>query len=89
MLRESIEIDKWSIGNKVAYMDLEIFKLHQKQENKFLYLPYHSALAEHSVNNYVVGKLNNTKEINFLCIKVKFYKCLLERDGNLLVCSIK
>ena len=49
MLRESITIDKWSIGNNVEYMDLEMFKgfnfhingkldikLHQKKdlENK-------------------------------------------------------
>ena len=25
MLRESITIDKWSIGNKIEYMDLKIF----------------------------------------------------------------
>ena len=63
-LRESITIDKWSIGNKIKYMDLEIFKgfnfhisskldlkLHQKKENKFLYLPYQSGHPIHSINN--------------------------------------
>ena len=73
MLRKSIKIDKWSIGNKVEYMDLEIFKgsrfytcgkmdikLHQINENKCLYLPYHSGHAEHSVNNYVIGELKIT-----------------------------
>ena len=47
MLQESITIDKWSIGNNIEYMDLEIFKgfnfhnskkldikLHQKKEKK-------------------------------------------------------
>ena len=80
MLQESIPIDNWSIGNKIKYIDLEIFKgfnfhingkldikLHQKKENKFLYLPYHSSHPIHSINNYIVGELkryirSNTKE---------------------------
>ena len=48
-LREITTIEKWSIGNKIKFMDLEIFKgfnfhncgeqdikLHQEKENKFL-----------------------------------------------------
>ena len=62
MSRESIKIDKWAIENKVENVDLEIFKgsgfcscgkldikLHQKKENKFLYLPYHSGHPKHSI----------------------------------------
>ena len=97
MLRESIKIDKWSIGNKVEYMDLKIYKgsrfftcgkmnvkLHQKKENKWLYLPHRSGHASHTIRNYVIGELkryvrSNTKEFNFLGIKVKFYERLLDR----------
>ena len=78
-------------------MDLEIFKgsrfdgsgkldinLHQKKENKFLYLPDHSGLEIHSINNLVVGELkryvrSNTKEVNVLGNKIKSYGRLLDR----------
>ena len=51
-LPKNIFIDKWQFGNKVAFMDLEIFKgknfyiggklsikVYQKQENKYMYIP--------------------------------------------------
>ena len=97
MLRESIKIDKWLIGNKGEYMDFEIFKgsrfyscgkvdikLHQKKRKQISYLPYHSGHTEHSVSNYVIDELkryiwSNTKEIDFLGIKVKFYELLPNR----------
>ena len=71
-LRESIKIDKWSIRNKVEYMDLEIYtgsrffkcrkmdlKLHQKKENKFLYLPYCSG---HTAHKSKIKSLGNSKD---------------------------
>ena len=94
----------------MEYMDLEIFKgsrfftcgkldikLHQKKENKFLYLPYHSGHAKNSIKNYVIEDLrryvrSNTKEIIFLGIKVKFMNVYWTGDsknGNSPVCSIK
>ena len=97
MLRETTKIDKWSIVTKIEYMDWEIFKgsrfysyskldikLHQKKENKILYLPEHSGHTRLSINNYVVGELkryvrSNTKEIIFWGIKINCYERVLDR----------
>ena len=82
-----VEIYKGSRFFACGKMDI---KLHQKKENKFLYLPkfvylqYWSGHASLSIRNYVIGELkryvrSNTKEINFLGIKIKFYAHLLDR----------
>ena len=51
LLRKTIKIDKWSYGTHMEYIDVNIQKvevfekgmfdirLHQKPENRFLYLP--------------------------------------------------
>ena len=52
-LRENIFINKWTVGNYVAYMDLYIFKgnnfldtgilsikVYQKPANRYMYIPY-------------------------------------------------
>ena len=96
MLRETIKIDNWTFGTRVEYMDLDMYKgsrfyecgifdvgLHQKPENKFLYLPDNSGHDKHTISNYVCGELKryireNTKEIIFLAVKVKFFRRLLD-----------
>ena len=67
---ENIFIDKWHFGNKVAFMDLYIFKgnnffitgklsikVYQKPENRYMYIPYKSAHPRHTIKNYVIGEL--------------------------------
>ena len=69
-LRENIFIDKWTVGNYVAYMDLYIFKgnnfldteilsikVYQKPENRYMYIPYKSAHPRHTIQNYVLREL--------------------------------
>ena len=95
MLRKTIKIDQWYFGSRVQYMDLDTYKgsrfyqygtfdigLHQKPENKFIYLPEKSDHAKHIITNFVSGKLKryvraNSKEINFLAVKVKFFRRFL------------
>ena len=53
-------------------------RLHQKPENKFLYFPAKSSHEKHTISNYMSGELkryvrSNSKEINFLAIKVMFF----------------
>ena len=76
-LRENIFIDKWHFGNKVAFMDLYIFKgnnffntgklsikVYQKPENRYMYIPYKSAHPRHTIKNYVTGELKRYVRIN-------------------------
>ena len=76
-LRENIFIDKWTFGNRVAYMDLYIFKgnnffhtgmlsikVYQKPENRYMYIPYKSAHPRHTIKNYVLGELKRYVRIN-------------------------
>ena len=62
----------------VEYMDLEIYRgsrcfekgmfgirLHQKPENKFLYLPDKSGHERHTISNYVSVGANKTGYIKF------------------------
>ena len=49
-----------------------------------IYLLYRSGHAKHSIKNYVVGELkryirSNTKEVNFMGLKIKFYERLRDR----------
>ena len=63
-LREHIFIDNWQFGNKVAFMDLEIFKgknfyicgklsikVYQKPENKYMYIPFRIKAHTHDIQS--------------------------------------
>ena len=95
LLRDTIKIDRWSYGTHVEF-NLEMFsgsrffekgmfdiRLHQKPENKFLYLPAKSGYEPHTISNYVSGELkkyarSNANKINFLAVKIKFFRRLLD-----------
>ena len=64
-LRKTVQIDKYNWGNALDYMDLFIYKvnefyedgklfvsIHQKETNKFMYIPYQSFPQRHSIKNY-------------------------------------
>ena len=70
-------IDKWHFGNKVALLNLYLFKsdnffitgklcmkVYQKLENSFMYILYKSARPRHTIKNYVVGELKRYMRIN-------------------------
>ena len=96
-LRKSIKIDKYTWGNALDYMDLFIYKgknfyedgklsvsIHQKETNKFMYIPYRSFHQRHTIKNYVWGELRryvryNTEEKNFKKLKVRFFLRLRNR----------
>ena len=96
-LRESIKIDKYNWGNALDYMDLFIYKgkdfyedgklsvsIHQKETNKFMYIPYRSYHQRHTIKNYVWGELKryvryNTEEKNFKKLRVRFFLRLRNR----------
>ena len=76
-LRKNIFIDKWTVGNYVAYMDLYIFKgnnfldtgilsikVYQKPANRYMYIPYKNAHTRHTIKNYVLGVLKRYVRIN-------------------------
>ena len=76
-LRENIFINKWTVGNYVAYMDLYIFKgnnfldtgilsikVYQKPANRYMYIPYKNAHTRHTIKNYVLGVLKRYVRIN-------------------------
>ena len=63
-LRKSINIDKWSFGNHVEYMDLYIYKgakfyssgfldfrIFQKEINRYMYIPQKSGHVSHTIKN--------------------------------------
>ena len=66
-LRESIKIDIYNWGNALDYMGLfntykgyEFYvdgklsvSIHQKEANKFMYIPYRSFHQRHTIKNYV------------------------------------
>ena len=78
-------------------MDLFIFKgdafnlddklsvsIHQKETNKFMYIPYRSFHQRHTIKNYVWGELKhyvryNTEEKNFKKLRTRFYLRLRNR----------
>ena len=96
-LRESIKIDKYTWGNALDYMDMFIYKrkkfyedgklsvsIHQKETNKFMYIPYRSFHQRHTIKNYVWGELRryvryNTEEKNFKKLRVRFFLRLRNR----------
>jgi len=76
-LRKSIKIDKYTWGNALDYMDLFIYKgknfyedgklsvsIHQKETNKFMYIPYRSFHQRHTIKNYVWGELRRYVRYN-------------------------
>jgi len=96
-LRESIKIDKYNWGNSLDYMDLYIYKgkdfyedgklsvsIHQKETNKYMYIPYRSDHQRHTIKNYVWGELKryvryNTEENNFKKLRMRFFLRLRNR----------
>ena len=96
-LRKTVQIDKYNWGNALDYMDLFIYKgndfyedgkfsvsIHQKETNKFMYIPYRSYHQRHSIKNYIWGELTryvryNTEEKNFKKLKTKFFLRLRNR----------
>ena len=71
-LRESFKIDIYNWGNALDYMDLFIYKvyelyvdgklsvsIHQKEANKFMYIPLRSFHQRHTIKNYVWGELKH------------------------------
>ena len=90
-LRKTVQIDKYNWGNSLDYMDLFIYKsdafytdgkfsvsIHQKETNKFMYIPYRSFHQRHTIKNYVWGELKryvqfNMKEKNFKTSKHNFF----------------
>ena len=58
--------------------------IHQKETNKFMYIPYRSFHQRHTIKNYVWGELRryvryNTEEKNFKKLKVRFFLRLRNR----------
>ena len=96
-LRKTIKIDKWSFGNHVEFMDLYIykgdkfyesgfldFKIHQKEINRYMYIPYKSGHVSHTSNNYVLGEIKryikyNSLKLTFLKIRTQFFSRLRNR----------
>ena len=96
-LRKTVQIDKYNWGNALDYMDLFVYKgntfyvdgkfsvsIHQKDTNKFMYIPYRSFHQKHSIKNYVWGELMryvryNTEEKNFKKLKTQFFLRLRNR----------
>ena len=58
--------------------------IHQKETNKFMYIPYRSFHQNHTIKNYVWGELRryvryNTEEKNFKKLWVRFFLRLRNR----------
>ena len=96
-LRKTVQIDKFNWGNALDYMDLFIYKgdsfysdgklsisIHQKETNKFMYIPFRSFHQKHTIKNYVWGELKryvryNTEEKNFAKLRTRFFLRLRNR----------
>ena len=70
-------LTKYNWGNALDYMDLFIHKvssfytdgklsisIHQKETNKFMYIPYRSFHQRHTIKNYVWGELKRYVRYN-------------------------
>ena len=58
--------------------------IHQKETNKFVYIPYRSFHQRHTIKNYVWGELKryvryNTEEKNFKKLRVRLFLRLRNR----------
>ena len=69
-LRTTINVDTWSFGNHVEFIDLCIykgdkfylsgfldFKIFQKDINRYMCIPYKSGHVSHTITNYFLGKI--------------------------------
>jgi len=99
-LRETVQIDKYNWGNSLDYMDLFIYKgdafytegklsvsIHQKETNKFMYIPYRSFHQRHTIKNYVWGELKryvryNTEEKNYKNLRLAFFLDSVTADSG-------
>ena len=75
-------------GSRFFEKVMFVICLQQKPENKFLYLPDKSGHERHTVSNYVGEELkryirSNSKEINFLAVKVKYFRCLEASENGI------
>jgi len=104
-LRKTVQIDKYNWGNALDYMDLFIYKsnsfyldgklsisIHQKETNKFMYIPFRSFHQKHTIKNIVWGELKryvryNTEEKNFKKLRCRFFLRLRNRGFKKYVLS--
>ena len=67
------------------YVDGKLYvSIHQKETNKFMYIPYWPFHQRHTIKNYVWGELKhyvcyNTEEKNFKKLKTDFFLRLRNR----------
>ena len=84
-LRKSLNINKWSFGNHVEYMDLYVYKgenfyssvfldfrIFQKEINRYMYIPQKSGHVSHTIKNYVLRELK--RYIRYNSLKLFFLK---------------
>ena len=64
------------------YLDGKLsISIHQKETNKFMYIPFRSFHQRHTIKNFVWGELKryvryNTEEKNFKKLRTRFFLCL-------------
>ena len=76
-LRKTVQIGKYNWGTALDYTDLFVYKsnsfyldgklsisIHQKETNKFLYIPFRSFHQKHTIKNIVWGKLKHYVRYN-------------------------
>lgn len=93
-IRITYSISKFEVNflDLVIYKDLDCMddlvplavRTYEKPLNKYLYIPYTSAHRHHVFKGFIKGRLisfaiSNTFENNFMCMRDKFYKRLLDR----------
>ena len=71
-------------GNKLYDIGLLDFKIHQKEINRYMYIPYKSGHVSHTIKNYVLGEIKryiryNSLKLTFLKIRTKFFSRLRNR----------
>ena len=101
-LRKSVQIDKYNWGNVFEYMDLVIYKsgyfylhgklsisIHQKETNKFMYIPFRTFHQRHASKNFVWGELkryvhfNTEEKFSKNSKHDSFYVYVIEDLGNM------
>ena len=71
-------------GNKFYDNGFLDFKIHQKEINRYMYIPYKSGHVSHTIKNYVLGEIKryiryNSLKITFLKTRTKFFSRLRNR----------
>ena len=71
-------------GNKFYDSGLLDFKIHQKEINRYMYIPYKSGHVSHTIKNYVLGEIKryirfNSLKLTFLKIRTKLFSRLRNR----------